>query len=293
MTAAEHNLRIFLVGPGRLGCSLAQALEGSNAISIVAVACYTSGDEERANRWMPTVPQCHVDHMVGVEGADLVLLTVRDDVIGDVAATVAPRLGPSQVVAHTSGLLDVGVFAKYQVSAAVGSFHPLQSFVDPEAGAERFQGCIMALEGDERAIAVGRTLANELGSRPVELTGDKVAYHAAAVVASNYLVALTSFAARLCGVAGIDEQMAVEMLRPLQLGALDNLSRQGSVAALTGPIARGDAETVRAHFELINDTMPELSGAYSELGKIAIELARAQGQDQERLSRIAALFDPP
>ena len=185
----------------------------------------------------------------------------------------------------------MGVFTKFQLSAAVGSFHPLQSFVDPEAGAERFKGCIMALEGDERAIEVGRTLASELGSRPVELTGEKVAYHAAAVVASNYLVALTSFATRLCGVAGIDEQVAVEMLRPLQLGALDNLSRQGSAAALTGPIARGDAETVRAHFELISNTMPELRGVYSELGKIAVELARAQGQDPQQLSRITALLD--
>ena len=289
-TAEEKGLSIFLVGPGRLGCSLAQALEASRACSIVGVACHDTEDRERAARWMPTVPRTSVQEMVGVERVDLVLLTVRDDVIGDVAEVAAAKVGPSQVVAHTSGLLDVGVFASYDFSAAVGSFHPLQSFVHPETGAQRFRGCVVALEGDPRAIEVGHRLANELGSHPVVLTGDKVAYHAAAVVASNYLVALTSFATRLCAVAGIEEQMAVEMLRPLQLGALDNLSDGGPSVALTGPIARGDLDTVRAHLDLIGHTMPELRGIYVSLGALAIELARAQGQDPEQLSRIANLL---
>lgn len=283
MTPPSPMLRVILVGPGRLGCSLSKALAGSSKISLVAVAYHSSAGRERAARWMPDVPRYHHDEIEGVDSADLVLLTVRDDVIAGVARVLAPSLTSSQVIAHTSGLLDSGVFAPGIIAAARGTFHPLQSFVNPEEAAKRFNGCFMALEGDSNAVAVGRRLARELGCRDIVLKGNKVAYHAAAVVASNYLVALTSFAVRLCHLAGIDEQTAIEMLRPLQLGALDNLARVGSTQALTGPIARGDLETVRAHVELIDDALPEMRGIYGGLGTLAVELAREQGQGQDQI----------
>ena len=283
---------ILLVGPGRLGCSLGVALDSVPGFSVSGVVFHSEAGKERALRWMNDTPRFTMEGLVGVSDADIVLLAVRDDVISDVAQHLAPHLDDRIVVLHTSGLLDAEALADLRSTCAVGSFHPLQSFVDPNTARQRFAGCFVACEGDPLAVSTAMALANALGSQPIELTvGGKIAYHAAAVVAANYAVVLTDMAVRLAALAGISKDQAIAMLQPLQHGALQNLRDVGLPAALTGPIARGDAATVQAHLAAIHNHLPHLSPIYIELGRLAVEIARAQGQDSERLEKILQVLD--
>ncbi len=283
-------LRLFIVGPGRLGCSIAQACLEAPALELVGIAHHSEAGRERASAWTDA-PISALGECEGIDRADLVLLTVRDDVIADAASAIAHRAS-GRAVAHTSGRLGSRAFSGVELSGPIGSIHPLQSFVDPATGSARLRGCVVALEGDDGVRQLGTRFARAVGAEAVEIpTAGKVAYHAAAVVASNYLVTITEMARRLYATAGIDAETGIRMLGPLQAGALRNLAEVGLPAALTGPIARADVATVESHLALIDDRLPALRSAYCALGRIALDLARDQDQDAARLERIGRLLE--
>jgi predicted short-subunit dehydrogenase-like oxidoreductase (DUF2520 family) len=179
------------------------------------------------------------------------------------------------------------------IACSLGSFHPLQSFSDPAVAADRFSGCYVACEGDKRALAEGHDLAARLGAKSVSISAEaKVAYHAAAVMASNYLAVLTELAIRLYKLVGITPEQGIEMLAPLQGGVLENMRSVGLPDALTGPIARGDVETVRAHLEVLRASLPTLVGPYVEMGRAAARMAKAMGQPETKVAAILDALDP-
>lgn len=189
-------------------------------------------------------------------GADVVLLCVPDAEIRAAAAAIAPRAG--LLVGHCSGATGLDVLAPHE---AFG-MHPLMTVTG--AGAA-FTGAGCATAGSsERALACARELATRLGMRPVAVAGeDRAAYHAAAAMASNYLVALECAAERLAATAGITRAD----LAPLVRASAENWAREGA-AALTGPIARGDEGTVAAHREAIAERAPDLLDLYDALAGV-------------------------
>ncbi len=209
--------------------------------------------------------------------ARLVLVATPDDAIGGVAADLARAgaIDSTQVVLHLSGLLDrLALHALADTGAGLGSFHPLQSIADPATARERLTGAYAGLEGDERALEAGAALAATLGMRPVRLQpGAKPAYHAGAVMVSNYAVVLAAVAERLARGAGVPSLEAGAMYLPLMWGAVANLPL-GPVAALTGPVRRGDAATVRTHLSALG---PVERALYRALGLEALGLAREAG----------------
>jgi predicted short-subunit dehydrogenase-like oxidoreductase (DUF2520 family) len=218
------------------------------------------------------------DRPTGALGeAAIVLIATPDDTIGGVAAELARNgaVDASHVVLHLSGLLDrLALHALAFTGAGLGSFHPLQSIADPRTAPERLAGAYAGLEGDERALAAGEALAGALGMHAVRLPpGAKPAYHAGAVIASNYVVVLAAAAERLAREAGVDPADAAQLYLPLLRGTIDNLSL-GAAAALTGPVRRGDAATVRAHLAALRPDEREL---YRVLGRGALRLAREAG----------------
>lgn len=282
--------RVAIVGPGRLGCSLGRAVSEAG-LQLGTVFYHSQEGRRRAQKWLPGVSAVWLGELTEPIQASAVFLTVRDDVIVEVAERIGPYLRKDCLLWHTSGRLDSQIFDGCELGCKVGSWHPLQSFSNPSSEA-RFKGCFVALEGDPETVATATAIAQVLGSRPIVVPGDKRAYHAAAVVASNYLVALSSLALRLCDIAGIDQTTAIEMLRPLQLGALDNLREVGPVQALTGPIARGDVETIESHLCQFQEHLPQFCAPYVELGRLSVDLARQQDDGlADRLDAILALFD--
>ncbi len=216
-----------------------------------------------------------------IEQAGVVVLTVPDDAVADVAASLAGRLDPagSPVVLHCAGALDSSILLP-SGAAAVGTLHPVQTVPgpDPEADAASLFGAWAGVEGDPAAVAVASELATAAGLRPVELTAEsKPLWHAAAVLACNDLVALLHVADRLLvGAAGVPE--GVQVLLPLVRKTLDNVQDKGLAASLTGPVARGDSGTVARHLQALAPH-PEARAVYEALDAAARDLAgrRAAG----------------
>lgn len=170
---------------------------------------------------------------------DLVLLAVPDGAIADVAASIPAG---DAVIAHVSGACDLDVLHPHR---RTGSIHPLMSLPDPETGSRRLlDSCTFAVDGDP----LMNEIAVALGGRPIEVPGPKRAlYHATATVAANHLVALCAQVDSLANEVGIP----VDAYWRLMSTTLDNVARVGAVAALTGPAARGDWDTIRSHLAVL------------------------------------------
>lgn len=187
---------------------------------------------------------------------------------------------------HTSGANPVSVLDPCAAQGALTlSLHPLQTFSDPARGPDLLRRAAMAVTpgpGTDRrecAWRLGERLARAVGGRPFLLEErHRVLYHAAAVMASNYLVALEHAAERLFVEAGLPREGVVEAFLPLVRGAVDNIESQGTVRALTGPLSRGDAATVSAHLRALDQTAPDLAGLYRTLGRATLSLVRSRDE---------------
>lgn len=273
--------RALFVGPGRTGLSLGQALWQAAALDALI---YCGRRPEPPSH--PLFIEGHAAYCFGLqrppEGTTAVFLTVPDDVLPEMAHALAGQGSAPEGCAafHCSGALSVEVLAPLHARGYhVGSLHPLQALAHPLTGAERLRGSWFAISGDPEALAVARRLVAELGGDTLSIpVSRRPLYHAAAVVASNYLPVLAALAGRLLVMAGVDEDEAVPALLPLMRGTLANIEDLGLADALTGPIARGDVETVRLHLR----TLPEREARlYRELGREALEIAQASGLDAE------------
>jgi len=212
----------------------------------------------------------------------IVFLAVPDAVVGNVAARFAASSPPPAVsFVHLSGALTLDVLAPLR-DHALGSFHPLQSFPFPRQP-EAFRGITIAVDASTPALMrVLRRLARELGARPRKVAAEeRVLYHAAAVFASNLVLATFSEGVRQLMRIGWSEQDATRALLPLLDGVVANIRRKGVLKSLTGPIRRGDSETVRRHLEALD--RPDL---YRILGSIALEIAREAGLDPAAAERV-------
>jgi predicted short-subunit dehydrogenase-like oxidoreductase (DUF2520 family) len=231
-----------------------------------------------------------------VRSAAVVLLAVPDRAIVPLATELADEggVGSAHTVLHLSGLQDREALAPLApTGAALGSFHPLQTVSDPATAADRFAGAYAGIEGDDRAIAVAEMLARSLRMTPVRVPSQaKPSYHAGATFAANYTTALVAVAERLALEAGIRPEVARRLYLPLIRGAAANLEA-GPAAALTGPIRRGDVETVQAHLAALR---PDDRALYLLLAREALRLAREAGLEPVTAARMAdalgETFDP-
>lgn len=263
---------VAIIGAGRAGRALALALTRAQVGVKVCTRKPTSlpnGIECSTEPWSTVVSQ-----------ADIVLVAVPDDAIADVATRLRDADLSRGVVLHCSGLRDRRALSVLEGHArGLGSFHPLQTLAGDTEAASRLSAAFVALEGDAEALTAGRRLAATLGMRPIEIeAAKKPLYHAAAVIVSNYTVALAAVAERLAREAGVPGDAAGRIYLPLLEGTLRNLEQVGTVKALTGPIVRGDAGTVKAHLDALDPSTREL---YRVLGREALQLARNGGLKDE------------
>jgi predicted short-subunit dehydrogenase-like oxidoreductase (DUF2520 family) len=224
-----------------------------------------------------------------------VFLTVPDAAVASLAGEVAAAgdIPASVAFVHCSGALGLGALGRLAARHEVGSFHPLQSFPQPRPP-EAFRGSLMAIDAGSPALRRRlERLARDLGAKPRGVEeADRVVYHAAAVFASNYLVALAAAAVELLGTVGWSESEAVAGLVPLMRGALAEVERRGPTAALTGPIRRGDVETVTRHLEALGGLDsgsakgPRKADVYRMLGQIALEIAARAGLEATAVGRV-------
>ena len=210
------------------------------------------------------------DALAASEEAEVALLCVPDESIAEACETIAAAVPPLRFVGHTSGATDLGALeAASRRGARVFSIHPLQTVPD---GGATLSGAACAVSGsDPEAGRLAEALAVRLGMRPFPVAErHRAAYHAAASIACNYLVALEEMAVELLERTGTED--ARDLLAPLVLRTAANWAERGD-DALTGPIARGDEETVERHREAIGEIAPELLAAYEALAERTRALA--------------------
>ena len=270
-------MRIAVLGAGRVGTAVAVLLARAGH-DVVAVAG-RGATRERTATWLPGVPV--LEPADAARRGELVLIAVPDDVIGEVAAALVEddAVAPGVWVAHTSGTRGLDVLAPVRdVGGRALAFHPLQTFPDVESAIAAIPGCTVAITAeDEAGFALGEGLARDLRAVPFRLRDElRPVYHAAAVFASNYLVAISGVAERLFREAGVPDPLAA--MRPLQAATLDNVGRLGAAAALTGPAARGDAGTIAKHLQVLAASAPETVVAYAALCRVALDLAEHAGR---------------
>lgn len=273
---------IAVVGAGRVGLTLARALSRSgHRVAVLG----------RSTRTLPhDLGTVETAWRAPLASSEVVVLAVPDDALAATAAAVAAThaVGPSHVVLHTSGRHGTSLLAPIAAQgAAVAAAHPLQSFPDPEGSdPDILTGVPLVVTGDAAAVAVAHRLSADLAmGEVVELPeSGRVAYHAAAAIASNYLVVLADLAGRLAVTAGAGEG-AERLFLPILRQTLRHLEDRGAVEALTGPIRRGDVETVAAHLGVLSG---EDRAAYAILGRLAADVAARAGLDP---ARVAALRD--
>ncbi|MDH5589155.1 MAG: DUF2520 domain-containing protein [Gemmatimonadota bacterium] len=278
---------IVIVGPGRMGLALGYALSGSSAVSRITV-CGRAMEPPHH----PLFTEGAVEYSPGLripfEDTEAVFLAVPDHVVPELAHTLA-GLGdapPGCVAFHLSGALSTEVLAPlHHRGYAVGSFHPLQAVSLSVGSARRLRGAWFGITGGPEAMSVARRLVTALEGAVLSVPESrKAVYHAAAVMASNFLPPLLDAACRMLERAGVSHEDALPALLPLVEGALANVRELGVQGAVTGPVARGDLETVGLHLRAME---PDERFLYTVL---ACELIQILGEALSDDAR-AALMD--
>jgi predicted short-subunit dehydrogenase-like oxidoreductase (DUF2520 family) len=250
--------------------------------TVVAASGRGAGSRERVERHLPGVP--FVGSVEAAKRAEVVLLSVPDDRILDVCVTLAKRggLAAGPAVLHLSGANPLDDLAPAaEVGASTLSIHPLQAAPSVDAAIERFPGSGFAVTArDEEVFVLGERLAADAGGHPFRLLDEhKPLYHAAAVFASNYLAVVEGIAEELFAQAGIAEPRP--LFGPLAEGTLASVLERGAAEALTGPVARGDAGTVRRNLEALRERAPGCVPSYVALARAALEVAGRAGRASE------------
>jgi predicted short-subunit dehydrogenase-like oxidoreductase (DUF2520 family) len=269
-------LRVGVVSAGRVGAALGAALRRAGH-DIVAVSAVSTPSLRRAETLLPGVPILPPDEAVAA--SDLVLLAVPDDalqpLVSGLAATATWRAG--QIAAHTSGSQGIAVLAPAAAHGVLPlALHPVMTFTGRPEDVDRINGATFGVTSDDGLRPVAEALVVEMGGEPVWVPESaRPLYHAALTVGSNHLVTLVNDALELLAGAGVEQP--ARLLAPLLSASLDNVLRLGD-AALTGPVSRGDVDTLATHLRTLTDRAPSELAAYVAMARRTAERARASGR---------------
>ncbi len=286
----SNSPRVGFIGAGRAANALASALYGKG-YRVTSVASRTLASAEAlAERVEGCVS--HVTLQEVSDGCDLVFITTPDDTIGTVAGEVRWREGTG--VAHCSGAESAAVLeAARKQGAIVGSFHPMQTFTAATQGAKTFDGVAFAVEGPSPLIDTLKEMSSALGGWPVEVRPEhRALYHLSGFLACGLMIAQIGQAADLWKAMGHTREQGLEVILPILRGTVDSLEAQGIPTALTGPISRGDARTVRKHLEALETHAPSLIPLYCHIALGAVKMAREKGGiDQVKEQELNTLLE--
>ncbi len=277
---------VVLVGAGRAGRALAAALRAAG------VAHALVDREQVVEQYGMRAVSSRRD---AVAHAALVLIAVRDGQLDVALDEVRTRdgLADDAVVLQVSGSAEPA--ARDRISGAgmhYGTFHPLLPLLDPSLASMRLQGSVVGVEGDDVARGAAMSLAARLGATTIEIPrGERAAYHAAAVMASNFPVTLAALAEGLLSRIGVDSVAAHRAVRALMSASVENLAgAPRALDALTGPIARHDSATVRAHTTALHGTRP-YHEVYEVVSRATLALMRERGDDAEAVQAMETALD--
>ena len=262
--------RIAIVGAGSLGSALAVSLRRAGFIVDAVIAQQRESSIRKARRLASQIGARAISG-AGELKASLVWFCVPDSEIARAARAMAPRFRWNGVVAlHSSGALTSDELERLRRhGAAVASVHPLMTFVPGSRPA--LDGVPFAIEGDRTAVQTARRIVRELGGLPVAIgKEDKAAYHAWGTFASPLLTALLATTERVAASAGVKRKDAVRRMIPILQQTLANYAERGAARSFSGPIIRGDVETVNRHLQVLK-SIPAAREVYVSLARAGMK----------------------
>lgn len=282
-------IKLGFIGAGTVGTALSVRLS-DRGYQVVAVS---SRSQASAEKLAQAVNGCRPfdSNQAVADAADLIFITTPDDAIARVASEI--QWHPGQSVVHCSGADSTDTLEPVKKSGAqAGAFHPLQTFASVKQAIDNIPGSTFAVEAEEPLLTTLKEMATALDGHWIELkAGDKVIYHAAAVIACNYLVTLVKLATDLWQTFNVPVQQATTALMPLLRGTLNNIDNVGIPQCLTGPIARGDTGTINKHLNALQKVAPSVLSTYRELGLQTIPIALAKGRiNQHQAEELQAIL---
>jgi len=262
-------MNVHIIGRGGVGSALGRSLRSSGRHRVTTGGRRPQPSRERA--------------------ADVIVLAVPDDAIQTTAISIAPNLTPGVCVLHCAGARGTEELDACKVrGASVGVMHPLVSFPNARSHPS-LEGTTFTVQGERSAIAAGRQIASACGARAVVARTGDPSYHAAAALAANGAAALAFASVRVLTRLGFERRAAERAIGGLLRTVGDNVERLGVPEALTGPIARGEAETVAAHRRALRDVDEGALSAYDAVLPVVVRCARAAGLSKRSAEKILRL----
>lgn len=283
--------KIGFIGVGPVGTAFGVRLS-QRGCEVTAVYDVNSAAAQKFARRLTGCQVCEKAQHVA-DTVQFVFITTPDDIIPKVAAQVNWHSGQS--VIHCSGACSTDVLEPAKESGAtVGSFHPCQTFASIDQAIENLPGSTFAIEAKEPLLSVLKKVATALDGSWLELKAeDKALYHASACIACNYLYTIIKLATDLWQNFGKSTAEATQAFLPILRGSINNISSVGLPGCLTGPIARGDLNTIRRHLDALEKKAPSIVGLYKALGMETIPIALAKGTiDQTVADKLRDLLKP-
>ncbi len=281
---------VGIAGAGKLGCALARLLCDAGGQGVI-IASRTPSHAERGASFAGPAARA-VDWPELAKLCDRLLITVSDHAIAAVAASLAGLGFAGEAALHTCGALGAEPLAPLaERGAACGVLHPLQTIATPERGVEALRGIHWGVTADGEASQWADRIVTLLRGRRLDIAADaRPLYHAAGVTACNYLIALEDAAVSIMEAAGVERPAALAALAPMVDATRLNTFELGPVAALTGPVLRGDLDTVTRHLDALATLPQTIRDLYKAGGRHAITLARQRGLDPDQARRLERLL---
>lgn len=278
-------MKLGFIGAGKVGIAFGIYLYRKG----FEIAGYFSRNFESAKRGARLTNSKAFDKIGDLaKGANIIFITTNDDEISKVCNLLVEQdvLTNGQILVHMSGAASSKILKKAkQKGCFVYSLHPLQAFAEINKAVADLENTVFSIEGDIEKIDMIENILKVTGNKYFKLTSEqKSIYHASACVVSNYLVALMDYGLSLFESIGIDKGDGYKALYPLIEGTIRNIYNLGTEAALTGPIARGDIETINKHIESLMTIVPDKLETYKTLGLMTLAVAeRKKLKSQDKI----------
>jgi len=278
-----------IIGAGKVGVSLGLALV-SKGLRLKYISDCNPDAARRAKKIIKTGKMTQ-DNRLATQAAEISFICVPDGLIRKVVRELSELDLDGHYIFHTSGAVTSRVLRPLsRQGAVVASFHPVQTFATTCPDPDIFRGIFFSLEGDEKAIELGQSLAEKLQSGVILISpANKPLYHLACSMASNFMVVLLAEVKDLFELLGLDEKACLEVIYPLVSRTLLNVRELGCEQSLTGPILRGDLKTVKEHLKALS-SQPELEKLYRLMSLEALKVAEKRGLSASKVKALKRLL---
>jgi predicted short-subunit dehydrogenase-like oxidoreductase (DUF2520 family) len=282
-------MKISIIGIGNVGSAFAIELKRSG----YDIVCLVDKSQAKANKIGKIIGCRNIYSIIDnpfISESDLILICVRDSDIKKAAeGLIKVKTGKSTVIAHTSGVLPSEILSPAGAkSDNIASFHPIQTLPFISKKDNKFlSGIYFGLEGGLPAVRKLKQIVRKLKSKYILIPSDKkTEYHLSCVLASNFVIANFYLSAELSKSLGISEKKLFESQKPLLMKTIDNIQKYGVVKSVTGPVSRGDMETVQNHLDLLHSKFPNFVEYYKQASVILSDVSRKKNKNTKNIIKI-------